>query len=556
MEECIGEVVPAHAVWFPWTPGYNNQTTLETLYIKNSPRALAYARDENDVVALLKCATDAGIKVTIRCGGHSNAGSSTMDGALCIDISWMNETIVKGDKATIQAGSTAGAAVYHVFTQSNGTRGVPVGEKPGVGFAGLILGGGFGFSSKHDGLLCDRLVSMRAVTLAGEKIDISPEKHADLFWASCGGGGGNFVVVTGFTIKTTDVSMGVVSYRCPLKANVDLVHFLDWYQGWAMNEAHRMSPNIKLSGNTTLIVGMFRGSLTEFKEMLRDTLNDETYPVRITDFRSDGVDPCVVEEDFIHAVMGLSGWASRTDPIEVLLERFPERRSHYKFKSWFLYEPLSRDALRLLLDTRHMAETGTGHFSFEFQQLGGTSSAVTAVDPYATAYIHRKADFCVMLFAHSDTKEETDRLAATMRKVYFEISKNLTWRAAYGNHLDTDLGQIEHEQLVFSVLSNRGGKSSIDIDGSRTIERLASIRQKYNPMGSLANIQPTGVYGLHRDDHTQHLLVAIIVALVLGGLACIVAGGVVCRACAARLCSQRNPAVQCNSKTGCVMGNV
>lgn len=37
-----------------------------------------------------------------------------------------------------------------------------MGQKPSVGMAGLTLGGGFGFTTRYAGLLCDRLVSLEA----------------------------------------------------------------------------------------------------------------------------------------------------------------------------------------------------------------------------------------------------------------------------------------------------------------------------------------------------------------------------------------------------------
>mmetsp|Transcript_1360 Transcript_1360/g.3157 ORF Transcript_1360/g.3157 Transcript_1360/m.3157 type:complete len:128 (+) Transcript_1360:1-384(+) len=68
--------------------------------------------------------------------------------------------------------------------------------------------------------------------------------------------------------------MGVVSYRCPVNRSVD---FLDWYQEWAIEEGHKMSPNIEIVDNEKLLVeGMFRGNLTEFYEMLRETQRDHT----------------------------------------------------------------------------------------------------------------------------------------------------------------------------------------------------------------------------------------------------------------------------------------
>jgi len=493
VEDCVRGAT-AGPVYFKSTQGYSDEIVLETLTVTNFPLAVAHAVSDDDVVALVNCAVKHSIFVTVRSGGHSLAGQSTMDGALCIDVTWMNQTTMSGDLATIQAGATAGSAIYDVFKQSNGTRGVPVGEKPGVGFAGLLLGGGFGFASRQDGLLCDRLVSMKAVTVAGEKIEVSANSHPDLFWASCGGGGGNFVIVTEFTIVTTDVSMGVVAYRCPPAAHINsdydrLVDVLDWYQDWAIHSGHSMSPNIELMWPEGLLVeGMYRGGLTDFHEMLNRTLGDSA-PMNGSDFRSDGDGACAHEGNFIRAAMVNSGMAQYTDPLESVLGRFPGARGYYKFKNWFTYERIPRSVFRLLLEKR---EPG---FGWEIQPLGGEGSAVAEVDPHATAYIHRRARFCLMVAVWVSTRSEYDRLLPVMRKVFDEIDRNLTWRAAYANLQDTDFEN--YESRYFSVVSDANTEPIVD--GTSTLNRLAEVRQRYNPQGLLANVQPNGVRG--QDDN-------------------------------------------------------
>lgn len=114
----------------------------------------------------------------------------------------------------------------------------------GVGVAGYTLGGGISPLSRLVGLGCDQLQSVQVVTAAGRLVTASrgepvgtgcccgplqpwkgsrvpPDlpalppasrsspaphslcavQHADLFWASCGGGGGTFGVVTRFSFR-------------------------------------------------------------------------------------------------------------------------------------------------------------------------------------------------------------------------------------------------------------------------------------------------------------------------------------------------------------------
>src|SRR5437763_16077353 len=72
----------------------------------------------------------------------------------------------------------------------------PSGTCPTVGLGGLTLGGGFGYSSRKLGLTADNLLELDLVLASGERVTCSPQRHPDLFWASRGGGGGNFGIVT------------------------------------------------------------------------------------------------------------------------------------------------------------------------------------------------------------------------------------------------------------------------------------------------------------------------------------------------------------------------
>jgi FAD/FMN-containing dehydrogenase len=118
------------------------------------------------------------------------------------------------DTVTVQTGATAGKVVYEVVSKSNHTRNVPVGQKPTVGMAGLTLGGGWGFASRQDGLLCDQLISVRMVLPGGEIVEATAtNENSEIFWASCGGGGGNVGIATEFTMKTIKTPKRVTRVR-------------------------------------------------------------------------------------------------------------------------------------------------------------------------------------------------------------------------------------------------------------------------------------------------------------------------------------------------------
>ena len=101
--------------------------------------------------------------------------------------------------ATIQPGITGGELYSQLFkeglTQVGGTC-------ADVGISGLVLTGGMGPLIRKHGLTCDNLLSFEMVNADGEILQInSHNEHKDLFWAACGGGAGNFGILTSLTMK-------------------------------------------------------------------------------------------------------------------------------------------------------------------------------------------------------------------------------------------------------------------------------------------------------------------------------------------------------------------
>ncbi|MHC0042663.1 BBE domain-containing protein [Vibrio campbellii] len=88
---------------------------------------------------------------------------------------------------------------------------IPGGTCYSVGIGGHIVGGGFGVLSRLHGLTVDQLEAVEVATVDAFDVvtlnechrnDADPLKQ-DLFWAHCGGGGGNFGIITKYIFKST-----------------------------------------------------------------------------------------------------------------------------------------------------------------------------------------------------------------------------------------------------------------------------------------------------------------------------------------------------------------
>ena len=74
------------------------------------------------------------------------------------------------------------------------------GNARSVGAVGSMLGGGYGYLTRWNGLGIDNVLSMTVVLASGDIVEASKEGDEDLFWA-LRGGGGNFGVVVEFKTK-------------------------------------------------------------------------------------------------------------------------------------------------------------------------------------------------------------------------------------------------------------------------------------------------------------------------------------------------------------------
>ncbi len=163
------------------------------------PRAVVRAAGPGDVAEAIAFARRFGLPLRSRAGGHSYVGDSTVAGGLVVDVRWMRA--VRYDGASREAHVGAGVTTGRLARRLAGRgRAVPIGTCPTVGVVGLALGGGLGVDSRRHGLTCDALTGLTLVTADGRVRRV--EGGDPLFWASRGGGGGTFGVVTSLDLRT------------------------------------------------------------------------------------------------------------------------------------------------------------------------------------------------------------------------------------------------------------------------------------------------------------------------------------------------------------------
>ncbi|MGH9743460.1 MAG: FAD-binding oxidoreductase, partial [Candidatus Acidiferrum sp.] len=146
------------------------------------PLLIARCTNADDVARVLEYARSKRLPIAVRSGGHCQAGRSSLDGGVVIDLSKMNAIVVDSPKAEVQCG--AGVRVFEANRETaKYDLALPLGICGDVGVAGLTLGGGYGYLLGVAGLACDSLISARLVLADGRTIEVSDQKEPDLMWA-------------------------------------------------------------------------------------------------------------------------------------------------------------------------------------------------------------------------------------------------------------------------------------------------------------------------------------------------------------------------------------
>lgn len=233
------------------------------------PAGIAYCATARDVSACVNFARKFGLTISARSGGHSYGGWSSNNGGLIVDVTAINYFNAGTGSVTV------GTGIHLIdFYHRLAARGlaVPGGSCATVGIAGLTLGGGVGVLGRAFGLSSDNLEALRIVTADGVIRTASATSNPGLYWASRGGGGGNFGIAVSFTFRTRRLGSVVLFFlQWPWSAAARV--FTGW-QNWAPYQPDALWSNLHMSaapgGGTPVIQvgGTYLGSVAGCKALL------------------------------------------------------------------------------------------------------------------------------------------------------------------------------------------------------------------------------------------------------------------------------------------------
>lgn len=430
----------------PGDPTYETERLVSNYYTSKAkfPQLIVYCQTTKDVQNAVLWALANKTELRIRSGGHHHEGFSTGNDVIIIDVSEMKE--LQLDKslqiATIQPGLNNAELYGQLFKEGFSHAGGTCSE---VGISGLVLSGGIGPLIRRVGLMCDTLLSVEIVDAKGQILQATKDnEHKDLFWATCGGGGGNFGIITSMKIKVVPVHE-VTWFNIQWDKNQPIDPIVEAWQKFFSNGdpnwfSHldlwsKAFPSDELQKKPIKVLGFFYGTPQDAKRQLASILNIGK-PAEAT--------------------IELIDWHQAIKRIEESTAVFLTDKPEYKSTGAFVMDSLPQEAIALISST--LAESTSPLLNVLLFSMGGASSEIP---PNATAYFYRKAKFFIN-YSSQWLNENQDRKQIEELN---QLRKNL---AAYtvGDYVGNP------DPALKDYLTEYYGDN---------VKRLQDVKQKYDP---------------------------------------------------------------------------
>jgi FAD binding domain/Berberine and berberine like len=205
------------------------------------PAIVARPTSASDVQAAVIAAREGDLPIAVQATGHGL--HTSYDGGLLLNTSGMRPVHVDPERRTARVGP--GATWGQVIAAAAPFGLAPLsGSSPSVGVTGFTLGGGVGWLSRRYGFAADSVVRAEVVTATGQRLTASADRHADLFWALRGGGGGfGLVTELEFRLHPVERVYAGTSYF-PIERAAET---LAAYRGWVEDAPDEISTAVLLT---------------------------------------------------------------------------------------------------------------------------------------------------------------------------------------------------------------------------------------------------------------------------------------------------------------------
>jgi FAD/FMN-containing dehydrogenase len=423
------------------------------------------------VSAVVDFARAQDLPLVIRGGGHSFAGYSTGNG-LVVDLGPIDavEVDAGGERARLGAGLTLLELYRDLWPYR---KAISAGTCPTVGLTGLTMAGGLGVLSRRHGLTCDNLIEVELVTADGRLLRANDAENADLYWATRGGGGGNFGIVTAlsFRLVPVDTTFTHAHYEFPWSAASKVLSaWQEWLPGspreaWSIVELETQAPQDGAPPTVALEI-VHAGPEEEVGSIVAGLL--DAIGAAATKQNSSSGPFYDVERDFFckglrPKEIGLAGKTPAGQfPRSAVYSKSDVAAGHWPAAGFdTLVDAIARRQRDPTLTPRRFSGAHTvGKVLIE-----AADGAVNSVAPDATAFVHRDNLFVAQFQARWRHDAKPDVVDANLEWVNDLYAAVEPYRSgsAYQNYIDADLG--DWEQAYYGA----------------NLARLSEVKSRYDP---------------------------------------------------------------------------
>jgi FAD/FMN-containing dehydrogenase len=426
-------------------PGFDEARRVWNAMFDRRPAVIVQCTGVADVQEAVRFGRTEGLVTTVRGGGHSFPGASSLDGGLVIDLRLMSGVMVDPERrvARAQAGVTWG--LFDRETQVHGLAGTG-GMVSTTGIGGLTLGGGLGRFMRKHGLTCDNVLSYEIVTADSEVLQVTRDSHPDLFWA-LRGGGGDFGVVTRFEYQLHPLG--------PL--------VLGGFLGWSLDEARevlgRHRPLVETAPEELQLQYIF--TTAPPAPFVPERLHGELVMILAITWMGELDEGAQYVDPFARLVE--PAWNLVAPTPYTKLQQFadslaPEGRRNYLKSGYF--DELTDEVADAVID---QAQRFTSPYSLiELYQMGGALERVPKED---SAFGERGAGF--FYTAVSTWEDPADDEAAL----------------EFCRELDVAFDPIRRPGRYINFVVEGDDAALREALGDETVARLAAVKKTYDPEG-------------------------------------------------------------------------
>jgi FAD/FMN-containing dehydrogenase len=367
------------------------------------PAAVTFPKSSVEVEKIVRCATQGGLKVQARGGGHSygnygarksflpsptrlmsdsHEGLGGSDGAIVVDMKHFRDFSI--DTVTQVATIGAGTPLQDVTRQLHnaGGRAMAHGTCPSIGIGGHATIGGIGPTSRMWGMALDHILEVEVVLANSTTIRASATKNPDVLFA-VKGAGASFGIVTEFKVRTEPEPGSAVQYSYTFNlgnagSNANL--FKEWQSLISEPTLSRKFASVfTVSHNIAVVSGTYFGSKTEFDAFQlehRFPNSTKSSAVEFTDWQ--GLVAHWGEKTFLQIITDVPAWF------------------YSKSLSFSPQTLIPASGIDALFQYMMNQNSGTPAWFVIFDLVGG---AINDVPTNATAYAHRNSLYWMQSYA-------------------------------------------------------------------------------------------------------------------------------------------------------------